>query len=198
MSDKTKTTKDYVVVFDQLGVATGEFVPQGPNQPAFAVTETYERGDTVSLDDATAERHLAVGAIIPASDKRAKLVKPNKAPTGGVIRDVGVSMGAVELEQTAPATAGGAGVTRGKDGKLGTKAELAKLSVPALKDLAKEHGVSVERGDTKPKLAEKLSKIKVDTGDDTAADDGELRAGQEQDESPPPVDQPEDPPADDA
>lgn len=195
MSDKN--TKDYVVVFDLLGVATGEFVPQGPNQPAYAATTMHERGDTVSLDDETAQRHLAVGAIIPASDKRAKLVKPNDAPTGGVTRDVGVSIGAVELEQTAPATAGGEGATRGKDGKLGTKAELAKLSVPALKDLAKTHGVTVERGDTKPKLAEKLSKIQVDTGDDTAAaDDGELRAGQEPDESPPPLDQPVEPPAD--
>jgi hypothetical protein len=41
MADEKKgATKEYVVVFDQLGYHTGEFVNQGPGMQQLAVTKT--------------------------------------------------------------------------------------------------------------------------------------------------------------
>lgn len=189
MGEKSAAKKDYVVVFDQLGVPTGEYAQVGPGQHPMAISEDYFRGDTVSLTEADAQRHLDSGAIIPKSDRRAKLIQPNPAAAGGVKRDPGAALAAVQLEQAQPATAGGDGAKRTADGKLGTKAELEKLSVTELKQLAEQHNVTVERGDTKPKLAAKLAKVKVA---DSGADD-ELNPGQESGEqSPPPETQPED------
>jgi hypothetical protein len=193
--EKKEATKEYVVVFDQLGYHTGEFVNQGPGMQQLAVTKTAVRGDVVHLNEADAERHLEAGAVIAKSDKRAKQVKANTQPVGGVRRDADVSIAPVALEETEPAVAGGEGAKRAPAGSLGSKAELQRLTVTELKQLAADHGVTVERGDTKPKLAAKLAKL--DTG--TAA--GEVgegepgpNPGQKDDESPPPPSQPDTPP----
>lgn len=188
---KSEATKEYVVVFDQLGYHTGEFVNQGPGMPQLAVVENAVRGDTVSLNAADAKRHLDAGAVIAKSDKRAKQIQPNEQTAGGVRRDVDVSLGPVELEQTEPATAGGPGATRAAGGKLGSKAELSKLTVTELKQLAADHGVTVERGDTKPKLAAKLAKVTAAADEEAATGD---HPGQKADESPPPEHQPDAPP----
>jgi hypothetical protein len=193
--EKKDATKEYVVVFDQLGVHTGEFVNNGPGMQQLALTKIAVRGDVVHLNAEDAERHLESGAVIAKSDKRAKQVKANTQLAGGVRRDVEVSLAPVALEQTEPAVAGGEGAKRAPAGSLGSKAELQKLNVTELKQLAADHGITVERGDTKPKLAAKLAK--VDTGTaagDGGADEPGANPGQKDDESPPPVAQPDTPP----
>jgi hypothetical protein len=133
--------------------------------------------------------------VIAKSDKRAKQVKANEQPVGGVRRDVEASIAPVALEETEPAVAGGEGAKRAPAGSLGSKAELQRLTVTELKQLAAEHGVTVERGDTKPKLAAKLAKI--DTAHrrgDTGAGEPGPNPGQKDDESPPPETQPDTPP----
>lgn len=193
MSDEKKAaTKEYVVVFDQLDKATGEYRSQGVGMPQVSVVENYFRGDTVSLTDAEAKGHLEVGAVVLKSDKRAKLVEANPVVERGVRRSVDAALpNAVQLEQAEAATAGGSGAKR-TPAKLGTKAELEKLGVTELKQLAADHGVTVERGDTKPKLAAKLAKVKVDDAETASGDDTEgTNPGQKHDQSPPPPDQPD-------
>lgn len=194
MSDKTPKMVECVVVFDQIGIATGEYIEQGPGMHSLAVTTDAFRGDKVMLTEADAKRHLDSGAVILASDKRSKLVQPNEARHGGVRREVNVQS-YVPVEEHTPLVAGDAGASRGKDGKLGTKAELERLGVTELKALAAKHGVTVERGDTKPKLAAKLAKVKVATADEVAEDGETTNPGQEPDESAPPEHQPDDAPA---
>lgn len=163
--------KKYVVVFDQIGVDTGERI-KNPNGPDQAVVKDYFRGDTVELSKEDAERHLEHGAVIEASDSRAKLIQPNEPLRGGVKRDPQV--GVVELEQHEAAVAGGEGASR-------SPADYGSMKVTELKAEAKRLGVTVERGDDKAKLAAKLQEHA----------DG-LRAGQGKDESPPPEHQPGD------
>lgn len=184
MSEKT-ATKDYVVVFDQVDVHTGDLQNVGPGIHPVATSKSFFRGDTVQLDAETAERHLASGAVIDASDKRAKLVERNPERSTGVRRDPEVAYGALQLTETEPAVAGGEGARRTTGGKLGTKQELAKMKVGDLKALAATHGVEVEPKDTRTTLAAKLSKVRT-TGTDAGTGEPTLdNPGMQKDTSPP-------------
>lgn len=183
------TTKEFVVVFDRMDVATGE-VQTAPGMHPVALTTSHVRGDKVQLNDEEAARHLDSGAVLPASDPRAKNVKANDLAFGGVKRDPAIAALPLTEEPTPTLDELGAGAKSKRGTSLGTKAALEKLGNARLKELAAQHGVEVEAKDTKKTLAAKLSKVKVAAG----AGDETVNPGQGKDESAPPEHQPDDEP----
>jgi hypothetical protein len=180
----SESTKKYVVVFDELHKATGELTPGSPGSPPLQVVSVHHRGDTVELDDETAKRHLEVGAILPAGDKRAKLIQPNEQTQGGVKREA--QLGVVELEQHDAAQPGADGAKRTVE-----TADYANMNVTSLKKAAKAAGVDIDAKDRKPQL---VKKMQAWAKTQATEPEGDLRPGQGKDESPPPEHQPGDEP----
>jgi hypothetical protein len=114
--------------------------------------------------------------VIAKSDKRAKLVKAERSRSAEYAATSTCRSRRSRSRRPSRRRRRRRRQARRPAGKLGSKAELEKLSVTELKQLAADHGVTVERGDTKPKLAAKLAKVEPARRREAATSRARIRA----------------------